>query len=232
MKPQHVFAGEQRRNRFRVARRRLRDHGHLFVLRQVVNHDVEHEAVELRFGQRVGAFHFNRVLRGEHEKRFRQRVTDARGGDLMFLHGFEQRRLGFRRGAIDFVGQNHVGKNRAGHERHGPSAGGLLENFRAGNVRRHEIGRELDALKSEVENLREGLDQKCFGQAGRAGDQTMAAGEERDQELFDDLFLADDDPGEFRLNARAPGEDLFDQMFFSRLRVGCGFMGFLSTAFL
>ena len=31
-------------------------------------HDVEHEAVELGFGQRVGALHLDRVLGGEDEE--------------------------------------------------------------------------------------------------------------------------------------------------------------------
>ena len=194
----------------------MRDHGHLFVLRQVVNHDVEHEAVELRFGQGVGAFHFNRVLRGEHEERFRQCVADAGGSDLVLLHRFEQRRLRFRRRAIDFVGQNHVGENRPRHECHGPSLAGLLQNFRAGNIRRHEVGCELDALKPEVKNLREGFDEERFGQAWRAGDEAMTAGEQRDQQFLDDLFLADDDLGQFGLNARAAGKNLFDQLFFRR----------------
>ena len=31
--------------------------------------DLEHEAVELGFGQRIGAFLLDGVLRGQHEKR-------------------------------------------------------------------------------------------------------------------------------------------------------------------
>ena len=134
----------------------------------------------------------------------------------MLLHRFEQRRLRFRRRAIDFVGQSHVGEHRARHEGHGPSVAGLLQNFRAGDVRRHEVGRELDALKPEVKNLREGFDQERFGQAWRSRDQAMPAGEQRNEQLFDDLFLADDDLGQFGLNARAAGKNLFDQLFFRR----------------
>ena len=44
----------------------------LLVLRQVVDHDLEHEAVELRFGQRVRAFLLDRVLRREDEERLRR----------------------------------------------------------------------------------------------------------------------------------------------------------------
>jgi hypothetical protein len=37
-------------------------------------------------------------------------------GDLAFVHGLEQRGLCFGRGAIDLVGQQDVGENRAALE--------------------------------------------------------------------------------------------------------------------
>ena len=51
---------------------------HLVVLREVVHHDVEHEAIELRLGQRIGAFLLDRVLRREHEERPLERVARGR----------------------------------------------------------------------------------------------------------------------------------------------------------
>ena len=69
----------------------------------------------------------------------------------------------------------------------------LVEDLGAGDVRRHQVGRELDALEVEVEDVGERLDQQRLRQAGHAGDQAVAAGEERDQHLLDDLVLADDD---------------------------------------
>ena len=69
----------------------------------------------------------------------------------------------------------------------------LVEHFGAGDVGRHQVGRELDPLERQVEDLRDRLDQQRLGQAGHAGDQAVAAGEERHQHLVDDLVLADDD---------------------------------------
>ena len=43
--------------------------------------ELEEEAVELRFGQRIGALHLERVLRGEHEERLFDRVRRAPDGD-------------------------------------------------------------------------------------------------------------------------------------------------------
>ena len=73
---------------------------------------LEHEAVLLGFGQRIGAFLLDRVLRGQHEERIVELVADAADGDLPLLHGFEQGGLGLGRRAVDFVGQDHVGEQR------------------------------------------------------------------------------------------------------------------------
>ena len=101
--------------RQRVAGRRPRDLD-LLGLRRVVQLDQEHEAVELRFGQRVGSFLLDRVLRGQHQERRFQRQRLPQHGDLVFLHRFEHRRLGLGRGPVDLVGQDDVGEHRPVHE--------------------------------------------------------------------------------------------------------------------
>ena len=68
------------------------------------------EAVELRFGQREGAFVIDRVLRGDDEERRFERVGLAVGGDAPLGHRFEQGRLRARRGAVDFVGRAASGR--------------------------------------------------------------------------------------------------------------------------
>ena len=61
-----------------------------------------------------------------------------------------------------------------------------------------------------MEDLRDGADQERLGQARRAGDQTVAAGEEADQELMGRLLLADDDLAQLVLDAAAALVDLLD----------------------
>ena len=78
---------------------------------RVVDPDVEHEPVELRLGERVGAFLFDRVLGGEHEERLVQRVGRVAGRDPLLLHGLEQGGLGLRRRPVDFVGQEQVAED-------------------------------------------------------------------------------------------------------------------------
>ena len=85
----------------------------LFFLGRVADHDVEHEPVELRFGQRIGPLLLDRVLGRQHEERVGQLVPLAADGHLPLLHRLEQRRLGLGRGAVDLVGQHDVGEDRA-----------------------------------------------------------------------------------------------------------------------
>ena len=47
-------------------------------------------------------------------------------------------------------------------------------------------------LNDEIEDLRDGLDQQRLREAGHARDQAVPAREERDQDLIDDVILADD----------------------------------------
>ena len=72
-----------------------------------------------------------------------------------------------------------------------PSAG-VLQDLHAGDVRRHQVGRELDAPELEVEDLRDRFHEQRLRQAGRAGDEAVPAGEKRDEDLLDDVLLADD----------------------------------------
>ena len=66
----------------------------------------DEETVQLRFGQPIRAQLLDRVLRGDHHERLRHGARDAVHGDMPFLHHLEQRGLGFRRRAVDLVGQH------------------------------------------------------------------------------------------------------------------------------
>gem|GEM_PF-3124729 len=123
----------------------------------------------------------------------------------MLLHGFEERGLGFRGCAVDFVREDQVGEDGTADEGEAAAFGRFGEDFGAGDIGRHQVGRELDALEVKVEDLREGFDEEGLGEAGGAGEEAMAAGEKGEEELFDDLTLADDDFGEFGGNAFAAG---------------------------
>ena len=77
----------------------------LLVVFRIVDQHLQHEAVDLRLGQRVGPFGLDRVLRRHHEERIRNRVARVPDCDLPLLHHLEQSRLDLGRRAVDLVGK-------------------------------------------------------------------------------------------------------------------------------
>ena len=90
------------------------------------------------------------------------------------------------------------------------AAGILVENLGAGDVRRHQVRSELDALELEIEDVGERPDQERLRQPGHAGDEAVASGEQRDQHLIDDVVLPDDDLAQFAQDAIASFSDALD----------------------
>ena len=64
---------------------------------------------------------------------------------LVFLHGLQQRRLGLGRGAVDLIGQDDVGEDRALAQHEVVLL--AVEDVAAGDVAGQQVGRELDALE-------------------------------------------------------------------------------------
>ena len=84
------------------------------------------------------------------------------------------------------------------------AGGGILfDDVRAGDVRRHQVRRELDALEFQAERLRDGADHQRLRGAGKPRDQAMAADEERDENLIEHFLLADDHLADLAENAVA-----------------------------
>ena len=68
----------------------------------------------------------------------------------------------------------------------------FLEQLGAGDVARHQVGRELHPRELEVERLGERLDEQRLGEAGHADEDDVAATEDGADEVVDDVVLADD----------------------------------------
>ena len=189
-----IRSGEDRLDLFGSGTRGLRDDRDLFVFAEVIDHDVEHESVELCLGQGIGALHLDRVLRREDKKRLVEDEALAGHGDLFFLHRLEQGGLRLGRGAVDLVGEDEIGENRAAvKDKLAASLGRLFEDLRPRDVRGHQVGSELDAVKREIKDLRERAHEQRLRESRRARDEAVAAGEQGDQHLVDDLVLPDDD---------------------------------------
>ncbi len=65
--------------------------------------------------------------------------------------------------AIDFVGQDQIGKERPGHEPHRAGARRriVLQKLHADDVGRHHVGRELDPLEAPGQDLSDRFDQQA-----------------------------------------------------------------------
>ena len=172
---------------------------------RIVHVDAQHEAVELRLRQWIGAFELARVLRREHQEILGQRIHVALRGDLALFHRLEQRRLGLGSGAVDFVHQQHVGEQRAAAEHELVLR--RVEDVRADDVARHEIRGALHAFEFSAEHSRERLGEQGLAETGRTLHQHVAARDQRDTQRADHVFGADDDARELALHGLFEGCD-------------------------
>ena len=112
-------------------------------------------------------------------------------GDLLLLHRFEQGGLGLRRGAVDLVGQDDLGDDRAGPELELVAA--LVVDRDAGDVAGQQVGRELDALEAAAERAGQRLRQHRLADARHVLDQDVALAGQRDDRQLELGALPDDD---------------------------------------
>ena len=110
--------------------------------------------------------------------------------DLPLAHRFEHRRLHLRRCAVDLVGEDQVVEDRPALEFEGRRLRAI--DLGAGEIGRQQIRRELHAVEIAFDARGELLDRGGLGEAGRAFDEQVPVGEQRDQQAVDQRFLADD----------------------------------------
>src|SRR5262249_23108478 len=145
--------------------------------------------------KRVGTLHLNRVLGGQHEERFWERIGRALHCYAAFLHRLKQRRLSLGRGAINLVGENDVGEQGSSNELKLPVSccPVFFDYIGSGDIRRHQVRRELNSLEGQIENICNRPDQQRLGQSRHTGYQGVAPDKQGDQCLIDYLVLSDYD---------------------------------------
>jgi hypothetical protein len=130
-------------------------------------------------------------------KRLWQVVASACHRNVLLLHRLQQRRLGARARAVDFVGHQELRENRPRNKaKRALARTALVEHLGAENIRRHQIGRELDALRVQPERNAQGVDQLGLGEARHADQERVAAAQDRHQRVFDDALLTEDHRGD------------------------------------
>lgn len=169
----------------------MRDQNFEFLFEtRVVGDELEHKAVELRFREAVRSFGFDRVLRRDREERTREgarRSVDRRGA---FLRRFEERGVRLGGGAVNFVGEKDLRKNRAGTE--GKFLRFRVENERADDVGRRQVRRELNASETTAERATKRLREKGFAETRDAFDENVSAGKKSDERSDDEFALPDE----------------------------------------
>ena len=167
------------------------------VSSRVLDQKFEKKAVELRFRKRVGSFHLQRILSRQDQERIDQRVGLSGNGDGPLLHCFQQRRLCLRRGPVDFVGQHDVGEERSLLQREFAAATAVDHDVGSGNVRRHQVGRELDSSERNVGNLAECTHQEGLAQTRNPFEEHMLSHQKGNQHILDHILMTDDDAFHF-----------------------------------
>jgi hypothetical protein len=119
-------------------------------------------------------------------------------GDGFFLHGFEQGGLGFGGGAVDFVSEEDVAEDWALLEFEDLLAAFIDEDLGTDDVCGEEVRGELDPLEFQVEGLGDGVDEGGFAEAGDTFEEDVAAADDGDEDIFDDVLLTDDEFADFR----------------------------------
>ena len=109
-------------------------------------------------------------------------------GDLTFGHRFEQRALRLRRGAVDLVGEQQAGEDRAGMEAKLRRL--ALVYAHPDNVRRQQVAGELHALEVEREGGGQRMRQRGLAHPGHVFEQQVTAGDQAGEGELDLTRLA------------------------------------------
>ena len=180
------------------------------------------EPVQLAFYQREGAALRQGVLGGDHQVGAGERPGFAVDGDLLFLHGLQQGRLGAGRGAVELVDQDQMREDGTGTEF--PCVGVRCEYRHACHVGGQEIGVPLDAGQLGPERYGQRPGQHGLADAGDVFDEQMAAaqgghrgGGERLAGAQQDLGQVGDEApaqrhGDIEVDGRRPGRRVALQM--------------------
>ena len=89
------------------------------------------------------------------------------------------------------------------------AVGRFHHHVRAQNVGRHQVGRELNARKMQIERLGQRAHQQRFAQARHAFQQTVAADEQASEHAVHDIVVADDHSADLFSHRLIPRAELF-----------------------
>ena len=117
--------------------------------------------------------------------------------DAALLHGLQKSGLGLGRGPIDLVRQQDIREDRSFLEGEMLFAGiTLVDDVTAHDITGHEVGRELDARKSQMQYVGHCRYDLGLADSRNTLQEHMSLGKQADQRPVDDLIIAHDDSGD------------------------------------
>ena len=187
---QHILARQQRTGRSeQLAAVTPAQYLHLAGRIRITERETHQKTVHLclRQGKRTNLF--QRILRGNHKKRRRQRMRAVIHRHLPLLHRFQQRRLTLRRRTVHLIGKQQLREHRP-----------LMKDQRlrlrfqrrkTDHIGRQQIGRELNTAEIQPKRGSKRLGKRRLACPRQILQQQMPAREQTRRRQRNHLFLAD-----------------------------------------
>ena len=146
-------------------------------------------------------------------------MRNSLDGDLLFFHGFKQSRLGFWRCTVDFVCEKDVREKRACAQFE--FTGLLVVHVRPHDVRRQQVGSELNALELTAKGSSKGVGEQRLCQPWEILQQHVPVGEDTDRYTSEVFVLADDNLRDLVHEAVRNGRNRSNQVLCSCATSAC-----------
>ena len=112
-------------------------------------------------------------------------------GYLAFVHGFEQGRLRLGRGAVDLIGQQHIGEHRARLKLELLLHRGVHRNSK--HIGRQHVAGELETLERAIQRAGQSMGQRGLAHSWNTFNEQVPARQHGDQSEPDHLIIAAND---------------------------------------
>lgn len=157
---------------------------------RIAEDDPHEESVELSLRKGIGTLMFERILRGKYDKWRRQIERGIPDGDTFFFHGLEESGLYLGWSTIDLVGEEDMSEYRSTAYLELALLGSV--DLIARQIRREEIRSERYPTRIESEHRCKCPDCPSLTKTRDSLEESMATGEECDNQLLDEGILPDD----------------------------------------
>ena len=164
-------------------------HLHLCLIVRVTQGQLYQKAVHLRVRKQVCAGGADAVLGGDYEEGTLQGMRFPVHGDLLFLHGLQEGRLGLACPAVDLIREQkiHFGQRPRVIDE---VAGGFVHHGKAREIRGQHVRGELHPVKGEPQGFADGKGKGGLADPRHVVQEHMAVGQHGGEDHVDGVLLA------------------------------------------